>query len=92
MEEHKESRRGPRDMRGVIAQRILAAARVSFAEYGYRATSMRSIAQRAGVDPALVSYYFDSKAGLFEASLVPPAGYTDAIAALARTLSTVQKL
>lgn len=83
MDRHKEGRRGPHEMRGVIAQRILAAARVSFAEHGYQATSMRSIAQRAGVDPALVKYYFDDKAGLFEASLVPPAGYIDAIAAAA---------
>ena len=44
---------------------IRAAAIEQFAERGYDRPSMRSIAQQAGVDPALVSHYFGSKHALF---------------------------
>lgn len=44
---------------------ILDAARAEFAEQGYDATSLRGIARRACVDPALVHHYFDGKAALF---------------------------
>ena len=77
--------RGPRDERGVVAARILTAARASFATHGYASTSLRSVARAADVDPALVSYYFNSKSGLLDAALVPPPGWTDAIAAAAGT-------
>jgi AcrR family transcriptional regulator len=36
---------------------------------GYERSSVRGIARRAGVDPALVYHYFDGKAGLFVALL-----------------------
>lgn len=36
-----------------------------FEEHGYAATSSRAIARKAGVDHALVNYYFGSKQGLF---------------------------
>jgi AcrR family transcriptional regulator len=72
--------RGPRDDRGVIAERILAAARASFAERGYAGTTLRAVARHAGVDPALVSYYFKTKTGLLEAALVPPAGWAASLA------------
>ena len=44
---------------------ILTAARAEFAEQGYDATSLRGIARRAGVDPALVHHYFEGKPALF---------------------------
>ena len=44
---------------------IRAAAIEQFAARGYDRPSMRSIAQQAGVDPALVSHYFGSKHALF---------------------------
>lgn len=44
---------------------ILGAARAEFAEQGYDATSLRGIARRACVDPALVHHYFDGKPALF---------------------------
>ena len=44
---------------------IIAAAAVEFAHHGYDSTSMRAIARRAGVDPALVHHYFGDKADLF---------------------------
>ncbi len=43
----------------------MAAAEAVFASDGYAEASLRGIAQRAGVDPALVHHYFDGKAALF---------------------------
>lgn len=51
---------------------IVTAARVEFAESGYDATSLRAIARRAGVDPALVHHYFDGKPELFAAVMDVP--------------------
>ncbi|MFD0566798.1 TetR/AcrR family transcriptional regulator [Kitasatospora saccharophila] len=48
-------------------QAILAAARELFSELGYEQTTVRTVAHRAGVDPALVMKYFGSKEGLFDA-------------------------
>jgi AcrR family transcriptional regulator len=44
---------------------IISAARAQFAERGYDRTSVRSVAGAAGVDPAMVRYFFGSKLGLF---------------------------
>ena len=50
---------------------ILTAARAEFAERGYDRASLRGIARRAGVDPALVRYWFaGGKAELFSTSIV----------------------
>ena len=46
--------------------RILKAARESFAEKGYDGVSVDEIARRAGVKKALIYYYFPSKEVLFE--------------------------
>jgi AcrR family transcriptional regulator len=43
----------------------VAAARAAFAEHGYERASLRGIARRAGVDPALVHHYFGGKPELF---------------------------
>jgi len=50
-------------------QALLEAARVRFASDGYAATTVRDIADDAGVNVALISRYFSSKEGLFEACL-----------------------
>jgi AcrR family transcriptional regulator len=65
--------RGPRDDRGATLNAITTAARASFAENGWAGTTMRAIAKAAGVDAALVHYYFDSKEQLLDASTMPPA-------------------
>jgi AcrR family transcriptional regulator len=44
---------------------ILAAAEGEFAARGYEGATIRGIARRAGVDPALVYHYFGSKERLF---------------------------
>lgn len=48
---------------------LLTAARRRFSTDGYAATTVRSIADDAGVNVALISRYFSSKEGLFEACL-----------------------
>jgi AcrR family transcriptional regulator len=53
-------------------QQILDAARTAFGERGYSATSMRSIAAAAGVDVALVAYYFGRKEQMFAAVMELP--------------------
>lgn len=58
-------RAGPRGAAADLRAEILTAARTLFAERGYRETTMRAVAQAAGVDVALVSYYFGNKEGLF---------------------------
>jgi AcrR family transcriptional regulator len=47
----------------------VAAARESFAKQGYDATSLRGIATKAGVDPALVRRFFGSKENLLVEAL-----------------------
>jgi AcrR family transcriptional regulator len=49
-------------------QRIIEVARERFTRDGYDRTTARAIATDAGVDVAMVYYFFDSKDGLFTAS------------------------
>lgn len=51
---------------------ILDAARALFASGGLSGTSVRAVAARAGVDPALVHHYFGTKDDLFMAALALP--------------------
>ncbi|MDF5759300.1 TetR family transcriptional regulator [Spongiactinospora sp. TRM90649] len=62
-------RPGAADTRG----EILAAARKVFAAKGFDKATVRGIAREAGVDPALVHHYFDSKEGVFVAAMQLPA-------------------
>jgi AcrR family transcriptional regulator len=75
-------RRGPRQDGVQAREAILDAARKQFAVQGFSGATMRGIAREAGVDAALVSYYFGSKAELFVESLRLPVNPTDAIDAL----------
>jgi AcrR family transcriptional regulator len=47
---------------------------------GYQSVTMRSIALAAGVDVALVSYYFGSKQGLFTAAMSLPVNPAELVA------------
>lgn len=71
---------GPRDERGVLAQRILAAARSAFADTGLAGTTIRAVARAADVDPALIYHYFGSKEGLLAAATDPPPRFLQAVA------------
>ncbi|GAA1412581.1 TetR/AcrR family transcriptional regulator [Catellatospora coxensis] len=64
---------------------LLEVARRRFARDGYAATTVRDIADEAGVNVALINRYFDSKEGLFEACL----GY--AVDELARAAGDVPR-
>ena len=48
-------------------ERILDAALVEFSEHGYAGARISAIANRAGVNQQLISYYFDGKEGLHKA-------------------------
>jgi len=68
-ERRQESRRRrPHDAEASRAD-LLAAAREVFRERGYDRATTRAIGERAGVDPALIARYFDSKEGLFMAAI-----------------------
>lgn len=67
-------KRGRRTGSPETREAILDAARELFAAHGFEATTLRAVAERAGVDVALCSYYFGSKAELFAAALNLPAG------------------
>jgi AcrR family transcriptional regulator len=69
--------RGRRPGSPETKERIRDAARTRFLAEGYQAVSLRSIAAEAGVDVALVSYYFGSKQGLFAATMALPMNPAD---------------
>jgi AcrR family transcriptional regulator len=62
-------------------ERIRAAARGRFLAGGYHDASLRSIADEANVDVALVSYYFGSKRELFGAAMALPVNPAEMLAA-----------
>lgn len=47
---------------------IVEAARELFAEVGFEKTTIRAVAAKAGIDPALVMQYYGNKEGLFAAA------------------------
>ncbi|MFD0344528.1 TetR/AcrR family transcriptional regulator [Streptomyces sp. NPDC127117] len=55
--------------RAQTAKRILAAARALFTESGYDRTTIRAVAAKAQVDPALVMQHFGSKDELFRRAI-----------------------
>lgn len=65
-------RRGRRPGGTDTRAELLAAARVEFVERGYGGATVRVIADRAGVDPAMVNHWFGGKEALFTASLAFP--------------------
>ncbi|MYA36359.1 MAG: TetR/AcrR family transcriptional regulator [Gammaproteobacteria bacterium] len=48
-----------------VSDRLLQAAKELFSSYEYRAVSIRQIAAHAGVNTAMVHYYFGDKEGLY---------------------------
>jgi len=66
-------------------QAVLDAARELFSEFGFERTTMRAVATRAGVDPALIYHYFGDKDGLLFAALQPPADAATVFTGVAET-------
>lgn len=64
--------RGRRPGASGTRETILAAARARFAAHGYDRTRIRDVAADAGVDAALVHYFFKTKDGLFVAAMQLP--------------------
>jgi AcrR family transcriptional regulator len=68
-----------------LREALLAAARERFLRYGYRAVSSRQIAAAAGVNVAMIRYYFGGKPGLYREMLLgvlqPVRAKLDAMAA-----------
>ncbi len=72
--QHNESIRGMRNRSQMTTAennrgRILSAARAEFIEKGLSGARMQSIADRAGVNKALLHYYFDSKNKLYQLAI-----------------------
>jgi AcrR family transcriptional regulator len=65
-------RRGRRPGGADTRAQLLEAARIEFADRGYEGATVRMIADRAGVDPAMVNHWFGGKEALFTASLNLP--------------------
>jgi AcrR family transcriptional regulator len=59
---------------------ILAAARRLFSEHGFEGTSLRQVARRAQVDPAMVHHFFKDKDELFALSVELPADPDEVLA------------
>ncbi len=60
---------GRKNQKAATRDRILEAAKRVFAEHPYSAASIRMVGKAAGIDHPLISYYFPTKANLFEAVL-----------------------
>ena len=59
---------------------IVRCARARFNAHGYNGTTMRQVAADAGVDVALVHYFFGTKDGLFSAAMALSVSPADAVA------------
>ena len=66
----KKRKPGRPEGTSAVRDEIMDAAEVQFAELGYAGTALREIANAAQVTQALISYYFGSKYGLFEATFL----------------------
>jgi AcrR family transcriptional regulator len=60
---------GPQENSSATEQKILTAAEIEFSERGLDGARMQAIADRAGVNKALLHYYFRSKDKLFDVIL-----------------------
>jgi AcrR family transcriptional regulator len=77
-------RRGRRSAGGEGSRdQILAAARGLFAEQGFEGSSLRQVARKAGVDPAMVHHFFSGKDELFSRSVGLPADPAQVFAGVA---------
>jgi AcrR family transcriptional regulator len=65
-EPDRESPTSRAEQRRRTEERILRAAARLFVDAGYERTTIRAVAQAAGVDPGLVMHYFGSKEALFQ--------------------------
>jgi len=69
VEKSRPKGRPPKEDSADIRQQIMESAVDLFANQGYAATSVREIAERVGVNPAMIHYYFGNKEALLHAAL-----------------------
>jgi len=62
--------RPPADSGSPARLRLIEVAAERFAAQGFEATSLKQVAEGAGVTPAMIAYYFKDKTGLLEAVVV----------------------
>lgn len=77
-------RRGRRPAGEDTRAALVDAAREVFTEQGYNRATVRAIATRAGVDPAMVNHWFGGKEGLFTAAIAMPVNMADLISTALR--------
>lgn len=65
----KQIKKTARSKNGTARETLIVAAKHLFAHQGLSGTSIRDIAKRAGLNSSLISYYFESKEGLYRACL-----------------------
>jgi AcrR family transcriptional regulator len=75
-------RRGRRPGSTDTRAELLDAARVEFAQRGYEGATVRVIADRAGVDPAMVNHWFGGKEALFSEALQLPVNPAEVMTAI----------
>jgi AcrR family transcriptional regulator len=75
-------RRGRRPGGTDTRAELLDAARVEFAQRGYDGATVRVIADRAGVDPAMVNHWFGGKEALFSEALQLPVNPAEVMTAI----------
>jgi AcrR family transcriptional regulator len=75
-------RRGRRPGGTDTRAELLDAARVEFAQRGYEGATVRVIADRAGVDPAMVNHWFGGKEALFSEVLQLPVNPAEVMTAI----------
>ena len=75
-------RRGRRPGGTDTRAELLDAARIEFAQHGYDGATVRMIADRARVDPAMVNHWFGGKEALFTAALQLPINPAEVLAAV----------
>ncbi|MER6633713.1 TetR family transcriptional regulator [Streptomyces sp. NPDC000987] len=68
----QRARSGRRPGDSGTREQILESALHLFADRGYARTTIRAIAEDAGVDPALVHHFFGNKEGVFDAAVNSP--------------------
>lgn len=76
------ARPGRRRGKPATREEILGAARRRFMDAGYAQVTLRAIADDAGVDPALINYFFGSKRGLFGATMALTVNPADSLTEL----------
>jgi AcrR family transcriptional regulator len=75
-------RRGRRPGGTDTRAELLDAARIEFAQRGYEGATVRVIADRAGVDPAMVNHWFGGKEALFSEALQLPVNPAEVMTAI----------